>query len=156
MKKLDWFLIKSFIGPFFVTFFLVIFTLALQFLWVYIDELVGKGLGLGVIFEFLGWAACTLIPMALPLATLLASIMTLGGMGEKNELLAMKAAGISLPRILTPLIWAQRQPRELSVPTRMAARGLGGTGSGGWAQSVPSVLPIPSMLPAGKRSEDGM
>ena len=105
MKKLDWFLIKSFIGPFFVTFFLVIFTLALQFLWVYIDELVGKGLGLGVIFEFLGWAACTLIPMALPLATLLASIMTLGGMGEKNELLAMKAAGISLPRILTPLIW---------------------------------------------------
>ncbi len=105
MKRLDRFLIKSFIGPFFVTFFLVIFILSLQFLWLYIDELVGKGLGLGVIFEFLGWAACTLIPMALPLATLLASIMTLGGMGEKNELLAMKAAGISLPRILFPLIW---------------------------------------------------
>ena len=104
MKKLDRFLIRSFIGPFFVTFFLVIFILSLQFLWLYIDELVGKGLGLGVIFEFLGWAACTLIPMALPLATLLASIMTLGGMGEKNELLAMKAAGISLPRIITPLI----------------------------------------------------
>lgn len=104
MKKLDNFIIRSFIGPFFVTFFLVLFILALQFLWIYIDELVGKGLGLGVIFEFLGWAACTLIPMALPLATLLASIMTLGGLGERNELLAMKAAGIPLQRILSPLI----------------------------------------------------
>lgn len=104
MKKLDRFLILSFLGPFLATFFLVIFVLSLQFLWIYIDELVGKGLGLGVIFEFLGWAACTLIPMALPLATLLASIMTLGGLGEKNELLAMKAAGVSLQRIMAPLI----------------------------------------------------
>lgn len=104
IKKLDNFVIRSFIGPFFVTFFLVLFILALQFLWIYIDELVGKGLGLGVVFEFLGWAACTLIPMALPLATLLASIMTLGGLGERNELLAMKAAGIPLQRILSPLI----------------------------------------------------
>lgn len=104
MKKLDGFIIRSFIGPFFVTFFLVLFILALQFLWIYIDELVGKGLGLGVVLEFLGWAACTLIPMALPLATLLASIMTLGGLGERNELLAMKAAGIPLQRILSPLI----------------------------------------------------
>ena len=104
MKRLDRYLVTSFIGPFIMTFFIVIFVLSMQFLWLYIDELVGKGLGLGVIFEFLGWAACTLIPMALPLATLLASIMTLGGMGERNELLAMKAAGIPLRRIMVPLI----------------------------------------------------
>ena len=67
-------------------------------------ELVGKGLGLGVILEFLGWGACTLLPLSMPLASLLASIMTLGGLGEHNELLAMKAAGISLQRILMPVI----------------------------------------------------
>lgn len=104
MKKLDSFLIKSFIGPFFAVLFIVIFTLSMQFLWTYIDELVGKGLGMGVIFEFMGWAACTLIPMAMPLATLLASIMTLGNLGERNELLAMKAAGISLMRIISPVM----------------------------------------------------
>ena len=104
MKKLDRYLIKSFIWPFVMTFFIVIFVLSMQFLWLYIDELVGKGLGIGVIFEFMGWAACTLIPMALPLATLLASIMTLGGMGERNELLAMKAAGVPLQRTMAPLI----------------------------------------------------
>ncbi len=76
----------------------------LQFLWLYIDELVGKGLSVWVILEFLAWGSATLIPLALPIATLLASIMTLGGMGEDNELLAMKAAGISLQRILMPLI----------------------------------------------------
>lgn len=106
MKRLDRFLIKSFIGPFILTSVIVIFVLSMQFLWLYIDELVGKGLGLGVIMEFMGWAACTLIPMSLPLATMLASIMTMGGLGERNELLAMKAAGISLQRILRPLIIA--------------------------------------------------
>ncbi len=105
MKKLDSFILKSFLGPFIMTFLIVIFVLMMQFLWLYIDELVGKGLGLGVILEFLGWGSATLIPMALPLATLLASIMTMGNMGENNELLAMKAAGISLQRIITPLIY---------------------------------------------------
>lgn len=105
MKKLDSFILKSFLGPFIMTFLIVIFVLMLQFLWLYIDELVGKGLGLGVILEFLGWGSATLIPMALPLASLLASIMTMGNMGENNELLAMKAAGISLQRIITPLIY---------------------------------------------------
>ncbi|NTV18725.1 MAG: LptF/LptG family permease, partial [Bacteroidales bacterium] len=103
MKKLDRFIIQSFLGPFILTFLIVTFVLMMHFLWLYIDELVGKGLSLGVIVEFLGWGAATLIPLALPLATLLASIMTLGGFGENNELLAMKAAGISLPRVLTPL-----------------------------------------------------
>ena len=105
MKKLDSFILKSFLGPFIMTFLIVIFVLMLQFLWLYIDELVGKGLGFGVILEFLGWGSATLIPMALPLASLLASIMTMGNMGENNELLAMKAAGISLQRIITPLIY---------------------------------------------------
>lgn len=104
MKKLDLFISKAFLGPFILTFLIVIFALMMQFLWLYIDELVGKGLGPLVILEFLGWGSATLIPLALPIATLLASIMALGGMGENNELLAMKAAGISLQRILVPII----------------------------------------------------
>lgn len=104
MKKLDRFIIQSFLGPFILTFLIVIFILMMHFLWLYIDELVGKGLSFGVILEFMGWGAATLIPLALPLATLLASIMTMGGFGENNELLAMKAAGISLVRVLTPLM----------------------------------------------------
>ena len=104
MKKLDLFILKSFLGPFIMTFLIVLFVLMMQFLWLYIDELVGKGLSLGVIFEFLGWGSATLFPLALPLATLLASIMTMGSFGENNELLAMKAAGIPLLRILSPLM----------------------------------------------------
>ena len=104
MKKLDLYLIKKFMGPFLVVFFIVVFALSLQFIWQYINDLAGKGLSIGVIFEFWGWASCTLLPNEIPLATLLASIMTLGGLGERNELLAMKAAGISLMRIMLPLV----------------------------------------------------
>ena len=104
MKILDRFIIKSFIGPFIMVLLIVVFILMMQFLWLYIDELVGKGLSLGVILEFLGWGGATMLPLALPLATLLASMMTLGTMGENNELLAIKAAGISLQRVLIPLI----------------------------------------------------
>lgn len=104
MKILDKFILRSFFWPFVVAFLLVTFILMMQFLWLYIDELVGKGLSLGIIAEFLGWGCCTLIPMALPLATLFSSIMAMGNMGENNELLAMKSAGISLQRILAPLI----------------------------------------------------
>ena len=103
MKKLDPFILKSFIGPFFAILLVVIFILMMQFLWLYIDELVGKGLSFKVILEFLGWGSATLLPLSLPLATLLASMMTLGTLGENNELLAIKAAGISLQRILIPL-----------------------------------------------------
>ena len=105
MKKLDQYILKSFLGPFVLTFSIVLFILVMQFLWLYIDELVGKGLSLGVIFEFMMWGSATLLPMVLPLATLLASIMTLGGMGENNELLAIKSAGISLERVLRPLVF---------------------------------------------------
>ena len=103
MKKLDQFIIKSFVGPFIAILLVVVFILMMQFLWLYIDELVGKGLSFKVILEFLGWGSATLLPLSLPLATLLSSMMTLGTLGENNELLAIKAAGISLQRVLIPL-----------------------------------------------------
>ena len=106
MKKLDQFILRSFIGPFIAILLVVVFILMMQFLWLYIDELVGKGLSFKVILEFLGWGAVTLLPLSLPLATLLASMMTLGTLGENNELLAIKAAGISLQRVLMPLCGA--------------------------------------------------
>ena len=104
MKLLDRFILKSFIGPFLAILLVVIFILMMQFLWLYIDELVGKGLSFKVILEFLGWGCATLLPLSIPLATLLASMMTLGTFGENNELLAIKAAGISLKRVLAPLL----------------------------------------------------
>ena len=84
----------------------VLFVLMMQFLWVYIDELVGKGLGFKVIAEFLMWGSFYSLPLALPLATLLSSMMTIGQLAENNELMAIKSAGISLARVLLPLILA--------------------------------------------------
>jgi len=104
MKRLHWYIIKSFIGPFFVTLIISLFVLLMQFLWVYLDELVGKGLDFSIILEFIIYTMAMLMTNALPLAMLLASIMTFGDLGENNELLAMKAAGISLYRILKPLV----------------------------------------------------
>ena len=106
MKKLDKFLLTSFIGPFVLILLVVIFILVMQTLWVYIDELVGKGLDFRVILEFLFWGSCTILPLALPLATLLASMMTLGSMGENNELIALKAAGVSVSRVMAPIMIA--------------------------------------------------
>jgi len=103
VKKLDRFIIKSFVGPFIAILLVVVFILVMQFLWLYIDELVGKGLSFKVILEFLAWGSATMLPLSLPLATLLASMMTLGTLGENNELLAIKAAGISLQRVMIPL-----------------------------------------------------
>jgi lipopolysaccharide export system permease protein len=104
MKRLHLYILTSFIGPFFVTLVISLFVLLMQFLWVYLDELVGKGLGFGVIMEFIVYTMALLMTNALPLAMLLASIMTFGDLGENNELLAMKAAGISLYRIMKPVI----------------------------------------------------
>ena len=106
MKKLDRLILKSFIGPFVAILFVVLFVLVMQFLWVYIDELVGKGLSMKVVGEFLLWGSCTILPLALPLATLLAAMMTMGQMAENSELIAAKAAGISITRIMAPLIIA--------------------------------------------------
>ena len=103
MKRLDKFILKAFIGPFVAILLVVVFVLMMQFLWLYIDELVGKGLGMAVILEFLMWGTCTILPLALPLATLLASMMTLGQMTENNELIAIKASGVSLVRVIVPL-----------------------------------------------------
>jgi lipopolysaccharide export system permease protein len=86
------------------TFFICLFIFMMQFLWRYVDELVGKGLEMSVLAQFFFYSALTLIPMSLPLAILLAALMTFGNFGERFELLAMKAAGISLMRILAPLI----------------------------------------------------
>lgn len=104
MKRLHRFIIKSFLGPFFMTFFICVFILLMQFLWKYIDELVGKGLEWRIVTELLLYASCGLVPLAFPLAMLLASIMTFGNLGENYELVAMKASGISLFRIMRPLI----------------------------------------------------
>jgi len=104
MKRLDKFIVTSFIGPFFAILFVVIFILMMQFLWLYIDELVGKGLSMSVILEFLFWGACTILPLALPLSTLLSSMMIMGQLSENNELSAMKASGISVMRVMYPLI----------------------------------------------------
>ena len=103
MKRLDRFILKSFIGPFAAILLVVMFILVMQFLWVYIDELVGKGLSFSVILEFLMWGGCTILPLAMPLATLLASMWTIGQMSENNELIAVKSAGVSLVRIMSPL-----------------------------------------------------
>lgn len=104
MKRLHLYIIKSFIGPFVMTFFIVLFILLMQFLWRYVDDLVGKGLDFGVLAEMMFYASFALLPLAFPLAMLLASIMTFGSMGENYELVAMKASGISLFRIMRPLI----------------------------------------------------
>ncbi len=104
MKRIDRYILVSYLGPMVLTFFVVLFVLMLQFLWLYIDELVGKGLGMLVVAEFIFWGAITFIPLALPLSTMLASIMTMGDFGENNELLAMKAAGMSVQRIMRPLM----------------------------------------------------
>ena len=104
MKKLHLFILKSYIGPFILTFFIAQFLLLMQFLWKYIDDLVGKGLDFIVITELLIYASASLVPLALPLAILLSSIMTFGNMAEHNELMALKSAGINLFRIMFPLI----------------------------------------------------
>ncbi len=104
MKKVDSFVLKSFIGPLIFTFFIVEIILLLQFLWMYVDELAGKGLEFKILAELLYHFALTFVPMALPLAILLASLMTFGNMGEFSELTALKSSGIPLQRIMRPLI----------------------------------------------------
>jgi lipopolysaccharide export system permease protein len=104
VKKLHLLVIKSFIGPLVLTFFFVIFVLLMQFLWKYIDDLIGKGLEWNVISEFLLYTSASLVPLAMPLAVLLASLMTFGNLAENLELLAFKSSGISLIRIMAPVM----------------------------------------------------
>ena len=104
IKKIDLYILKRFFTLFVMTFLIVIFILLMQFLWKHFADLVGKGIGWDVLAEFFLYAAMTLVPLALPLALLLASLMTFGNLGENFELTAMKSAGISLFRIIRPLI----------------------------------------------------
>ncbi len=104
MKKLHVFILKSYLGPLVMTFFISLFILVMQILWRYVDDLVGKGLEVSVLIELLFYASLQVIPMALPLAILLASLMSFGNLGENYELTALKSAGISLPKIMAPLI----------------------------------------------------
>jgi lipopolysaccharide export system permease protein len=104
VKRLHRLVILSFLGPFVMTFFIVLFLLLMQFLWRYIDELVGKGLEINIIGELLLYASSGLVPLALPLAVLLSSLMTFGNMGEFYELTAIKASGISLRRVMMPVV----------------------------------------------------
>lgn len=104
IKKLDIFVLKSFLLLFAGTFFICLFIFMMQFLWRYVDELVGKGLEIKVLAQFFFLSALTLIPLSLPLSILLAALMTFGNFGERYELLSMKAAGIPLLRIMQPVI----------------------------------------------------
>lgn len=104
IKRLYTFILKTFLPVFLMTFFICLFIVLMQFLWKYIDEMVGKGIEMPVLAELFFYAAVTLIPMSLPLALLLASLMTFGNLGERFELLAIKAAGVSLLHVMRPLI----------------------------------------------------
>ena len=104
LKKLDILIIKAFIGPFIATFLISLFVLVMQFFWLYIDDLVGKGLDVVTILKLIGYVAATAVPLALPLALLLSSIMTFGNLGESFELVAIKSAGIPLLRFMMPLL----------------------------------------------------
>jgi len=103
VKRLYLLILRSYAGPALATFLIVVFVLLMQFLWRYVDELVGKGLEWTIISQLMFYASFTFVPMALPISILLASLMTFGNLGERYELLAMKAAGISLRKIMMPL-----------------------------------------------------
>lgn len=104
VKRLYRFVLQTFLPLFLMTFFICLFIVLMQFLWRYIDDLVGKGLDISVIAELFFYAALSMVPMALPLSILLASLMAFGNLGEHFELTAMKSSGVSLIRIMSPLI----------------------------------------------------
>lgn len=104
MKTIDKMIVRGFIPPFIVTFFIALFVLTMQFLWVWVDELVGKGVGVLIILELLFYLLLSFFPIAFPIAVLLSSVMLMGGYAERYELSSMTSAGISLLRIMRPLI----------------------------------------------------
>jgi lipopolysaccharide export system permease protein len=104
LKRLHLLILKSFFGPFLLTFFIVIFVLVMQFLFKYINDLIGKGLEFKIVAEFMLYLSTSMVPLALPLALLMAALMTFGNLGEFNELTALKSSGVSLQRIMAPLL----------------------------------------------------
>lgn len=103
MKKLDKMIVKSYVGPLLLTFVIAVFVLLMQFIWKYVDDIAGKGLSIGIIGELLLDASATFVPMALPIAVLFASIMTMGNLGEHYELVAIKSGGVPLWRAMMPM-----------------------------------------------------
>ena len=106
LKKLDSLLLRSFVGPFLVAFAIALFVFLMQYLWVYIDEIIGKGAGLLLIAELVGYLSVSMMPLALPVAVLIAAVMTMGNLAEHYELSSMKSAGIPLLRVMRPLMVA--------------------------------------------------
>jgi len=105
VKKIDKLLLRSFVAPFITTFFIALFVLIMQFLWTYIDDILGKGASFLVILELLSYLSVSLIPTALPIAVLISSVMVLGNMAERFELTSLKSAGVPLLRVMMPLIF---------------------------------------------------
>lgn len=103
IKKIDLFVFKKFVMLFAGSFFVCLFVLIMQFLWRYVDDLIGKGLSMELLGKFFWYASITLVPTAMPLAILLSSLISFGNMGEDSELTAMKSAGIPLRRMMAPL-----------------------------------------------------
>jgi lipopolysaccharide export system permease protein len=104
MKKIDRLLLTSFFGPFFVSFGIALFVLIMQFLWLYIDEIAGKGVSIFVLMELIAYLSISIFPTALPIAVLIASVMVMGNLAERYELSSMKSAGMSLLRIMRGLM----------------------------------------------------
>lgn len=104
LKTLDKMIIKGFILPFIATFFIALFILTMQFLWVWVDDLVGKGVGVLIILELLFYLLLSFFPIAFPIAVLLSSVMLMGGYAERYELSSMTSSGLSLLRVMKPLI----------------------------------------------------
>lgn len=105
MKKIDKLLLTSSLGPFAVSFFIALFVLVIQIMWLYIDEIAGKGVSVFIMLELVGYMSVSVFPMALPIAVLIASVMVMGGMAERYELSSMKSAGVPLIRVMRMLIF---------------------------------------------------
>lgn len=105
MKKIDKLLLKSFVGPFVVSFGVALFVLIMQFLWLYIDEIAGKGVSIFIMVELIGYLSISTFPMALPIGVLIASVMVMGNLAERYELSSIKSAGVSLLRVMRPLMF---------------------------------------------------
>ena len=104
MKRIYWMILRSYLGPLVLTFFVAEFILLLQFVWLYVDELIGKGLAWTVILELFFYVSWTTVPMALPLSILISLVMTFGNFGEHYELVAIKSSGISFLKTIRSLI----------------------------------------------------
>jgi lipopolysaccharide export system permease protein len=104
LRKIDLLMLRSFLGPFAVSFGIAVFILIMQFMWLYIDDIAGKGVSIFILMELIGYLSISIFPMALPIGVLIASVMLLGNLAERYELSSIKSAGVSLLRILRPLM----------------------------------------------------